>query len=91
MGLFHVIRESLLNVQRHSGSRRARVRMLRDQENVVLEVSDQGCGIPADRLSAHTGVGIRSMEERVKQAGGVFTLESNHQGTRVVVKVPIYA
>lgn len=95
MGLFQVIRESLLNIQRHSGSKRARIRLHREITRVSLEVSDEGRGIPEamrglGKKPSSLGVGIPSMEERVKQVGGSLHLESGVSGTCVRVTVPIH-
>lgn len=94
MGLFQVIRESLLNIQRHSGSKSARIRLQREITEVALEISDEGRGIPETmrrpgRNRSFFGVGIPSMEERIKQVGGSLRLESGISGTCVRVTVPV--
>src|SRR6266576_647494 len=45
MVLFRVVQESLTNVQRHSGSRRASVRLKRIKDQVILEIRDEGRGM----------------------------------------------
>ena len=96
IGLFRVIQESLINIQRHSGSRSAQIKMMRDAKKILLEVSDQGHGIcPAElrkkvTSGCYAGVGLPSMEERVKQVGGKLAIESSQRGTSVHVTVPIH-
>jgi PAS domain S-box-containing protein len=96
MGLFRVIQESLVNIQRHSGSRDAKITLIRDLGRIQLDVSDRGRGIPAEQLGPREalpqsmGVGIPSMEERVKQVGGWLELESSSAGTAVHVTVPLH-
>lgn len=95
LGLFRVIQESLVNIQRHSGSFTAKIVLSRDAENIVLEVSDTGRGISASHRKKNgtvplaVGVGIPSMEERVEQLGGQLSIDSSSRGTTVSVTVPL--
>jgi PAS domain S-box-containing protein len=95
MALFRVVQESLTNIQRHSGSRKAKIRIERDPGAITLEISDKGSGIPGNlgrqngKLSFGLGVGIPSMHERVKLIGGQLDIESGDSGTMVRVTIPV--
>ena len=96
--LFRVLQESLTNVHRHSGSTTANVRVRRTPEAVVLEVTDRGKGVPADVLEESArdwigtpGVGLRSMNHRVRQFGGKLELISTEAGTQLRATVPVKA
>jgi len=93
--LFRVLQESLVNVQRHSGSPVAEVRLERRDQQIVLEIVDRGRGAPADLLTtpdlslASLGVGVAGMQERLRQLGGVLQIDSAAgQGTTVRAVVP---
>jgi PAS domain S-box-containing protein len=92
--LFRVVQECLTNIQRHSGSLQAKVRIERDPGKITLEISDKGSGISGDQrgrngeLSLRLGVGIPSMRERVKLIGGRLEIESSSSGTTVRVTIP---
>jgi PAS domain S-box-containing protein len=94
LALFRVVQESLINIQRHSGSFRAKIRIERDPRKTTLEISDKGNGIPGnlrrqnEKLSFGPGVGIPSMHERVKLIGGQLDIESSSGGTTVRVTIP---
>ena len=94
MALFRVVQESLTNIQRHSGSRKAKIRIKRDQGMITLEISDKGSGIsgnPRRRKGESPfglGVGIPSMQERVKLIGGQLDIQSSGSGTTVRVRIP---
>lgn len=97
LALFRVFQESLTNLHRHSGSRVAHVRFHIAEKTAVLEIRDQGKGLP-DHLSQFTatslskvGVGIRGMYERMRQLGGEFSVASNGRGTTVRATVPLDA
>ena len=92
--LFRVMQESLINVQRHSGSPRAKIRIHRDS-NLTLEITDYGRGALANSQEGNEGtgfklgVGIPSMQERVSLIGGRFDIDSTSSGTTVRVTIPL--
>jgi PAS domain S-box-containing protein len=96
--LFRVLQESLTNVQRHSGSDTADVRLLQNNDTVVLELSDRGKGMTATELAGYgpdwtgsPGVGLRGMSERLQQIGGSLEIDSDGTGTQMRATVPIEA
>jgi PAS domain S-box-containing protein len=90
--LFRILQESLVNVRRHSGSPVAKVRLKRQDTQLILEVEDEGCGAPAGLLASHQsltlGVGVAGMQERVRQLGGRLEIDSPGHGTIVRALVP---
>lgn len=93
VALFRVLQESLENVRRHSGSKVASVRLVRQDDEVLLEIKDQGRGVPAELLTKSdpnvAGLGVPGMRERVRQLGGGLEIESGAGGTRVRAVVPL--
>ena len=93
LALFRVLQESLTNIHRHSGSKTANIQVLREPERVLVEVRDQGEGIPAEKLAQiqtkSSGVGIRGMRERLRQFNGEMIMDSTNLGTTVLIAVPI--
>ena len=91
--IFRVIQECLTNVHRHSGSPKAEVRLTRRHGCIHLEVSDEGKGIPLDKLDLNSpatlGVGFRGMRERIRQLGGTLQVHSTGKGTIVEATLPI--
>jgi two-component system NarL family sensor kinase len=89
IALFRVVQESLANIQRHSGSDSATIRLREDPPAVTLEIIDYGRGMklasngPAQPNVAHLGVGIPGMRERMAQLGGRLEIESGPAGTTV--------
>lgn len=91
--LFRIVQEALGNVLRHSGSKTARVSLEQVNEEMVLEIQDEGRGIGSESLDVsvpeRTGVGLSGMRERVSQLGGKFTVTSPGSGTVVRATVPV--
>ena len=69
--VFRVAQEALTNVARHSGSARASLTLSRDDEELVLEVTDEGEGIPAGQAP---GSGMKGMRERATLVGGTLEI-----------------
>jgi signal transduction histidine kinase len=92
LSLFRIVQECLTNIHRHSGSKTASIRIVRGDGALVLEVRDEGRGMPAERLleiqSRGSGVGIRGMRERILQLSGTMSIESGGSGTRIHVVIP---
>ena len=91
--IFRVVQESLTNVHRHSGSSSARIHLVCTESFVQFEISDRGKGVPPEKQrrmsTAKAGVGVRGMEERVRQFEGTLQIVSNSEGTKVVVTLPL--
>jgi PAS domain S-box-containing protein len=95
LALFRVLQEGLTNVHRHSGSPTAQVRLLVKDGMGVLEIHDNGKGIRPELLAEFCqewmgglGIGVRGMNERMRQLGGRLDLASNESGTTVTAMVP---
>jgi PAS domain S-box-containing protein len=95
LALFRVVQESLTNIQRHSQSHRATIQLDRSADEVKLEISDKGPGASHRELPGtpgspfRLGVGIPSMQERVRLIGGWLEIESSNGGTTVRATVPV--
>ena len=88
--LFRVAQEGLRNVRRHSGASRAEVRLDGAEQAISLSIVDKGKGFDSHALPARTGLGIRSMQERLRLLGGRFEIRSQPgEGTVIYVSVPL--
>jgi PAS domain S-box-containing protein len=89
--LFRVIQESLRNVYRHSGSRRARVRVSANARSMEARVEDEGHGFAgaSGRGKQKPGVGLQSMRGRLEIVGGTLDVHSGPHGTCVTARVAI--
>jgi signal transduction histidine kinase len=86
--LYRVAQEALHNTIKHAGASQVKVRLGRTAEVIILEIRDNGRGF--DPLGSFPGhLGLLSMQERVKDLGGVLSIESTPgQGTTIRARVP---
>jgi signal transduction histidine kinase len=96
LALFRVLQESLTNVHRHSGSSTAVVRLLSKNGAAVLQVIDEGKGTQpttgenrAQDWMGAFGVGLRGMNERMRQLGGDLQISATQEGTTVTATLPL--
>jgi PAS domain S-box-containing protein len=91
--VFRIAQEGLTNVHRHSGSSWASIRLVRSKDHIQLDITDKGVGFSRgssrDVREARVGVGVRGMEERVRQFGGLLRIDSGPTGTRVSAMIPL--
>lgn len=89
LAIFRVLQEGLTNVHRHSESTTAHVRLVVKEGTLILEVTDKGKGVPSEVLQSTQdavgtlGVGLRGMNERMRQLGGKMELVSTEAGTTI--------
>ena len=92
IAVFRAVQECLTNIHRHSGSSSCSVKVSREDGNLLVEVKDSGRGIPQAKqltLPASGGVGLRGMQERIRQIGGNMEIDSSPQGTIITARIPI--
>jgi len=88
--LYRITQEALRNVGKHSGARHATVSLLYANGRILLSIHDTGAGFDLAMIGAKKGLGIVSMEERVRLVGGTMTIRSaSGRGMRVMVEVAL--
>lgn len=79
--LVRIAREAIANAVRHGGARNVTVRLGSRRDNLLLRISDDGCGFGgANRGTAGTGLGMRTMRARAKSVGGRLVTRTRESG-----------
>jgi PAS domain S-box-containing protein len=87
--LYRIAQEALRNVAKHSDAASANVTLSTANGGIRLVISDQGVGYDYSQARAKGGLGLISMEERVRLLGGSFQVTTQPQkGTEVLVYIP---
>ena len=85
--LYRISQEALHNVVKHAAATFARVTLHYTDDQVCLEVSDDGVGFAAaQEYPGH--LGLKSMRERALSLGGTFDVQSSAGGTTLLARVP---
>jgi PAS domain S-box-containing protein len=84
--LFRVAQEALSNTLKHSGVKKGQLELFGDRGALHLCISDSGVGFDPQSVSTKGSLGLVSMQERVRAAGGRIAVESRpSSGTRISV------
>jgi PAS domain S-box-containing protein len=87
--LFRVLQEALHNSARHSGVKRVEVQLAKNSGHIDLIVSDSGKGFDIKAARQSQGLGVTSMQERVRLIGGTIVIDAKLlAGTTIHVCVP---
>lgn len=91
MNFYRILQESLNNILKHSRAKNVEVTLERDIHEVMLRITDDGCGFDANGMSANKkGMGLQNIIERVRMLGGKVRMDTAPaQGTSVMVTVPV--
>ena len=84
--LAFALREAVTNVVRHSGASRCTLNLFASEEEVKLEIKDDGCGADLSK-----GSGLKGMRERAAALGGRLecrTGENNGEGALLRISLP---
>lgn len=92
--LYRAAHELLANVVKHANAQSVRIRTESREGRVVLTVADDGMGFDPEAETAprrsRDGYGLFSLRERIRHAGGSFTIDSSPgRGCRVVLSLPV--
>jgi PAS domain S-box-containing protein len=88
--LFRVLQEALRNSLKHSGANQFKAELWGTPDEIHLAVSDSGSGFDTEAARESPGLGLISMQERLKLMKGTFVMESQPmRGTTIHVCVPL--
>jgi two-component system sensor histidine kinase UhpB len=87
LAAYRIVQESLTNITRHANARRMTLSVIREKEELVIKVEDDGVGFDSIDFG---GYGLAGMRERVEGLGGSFRLAAAlGEGTKISVRLPI--
>jgi signal transduction histidine kinase len=88
--LYRVAQEALRNVVKHAKAETARVSLLRDNGRLAMRVADDGVGFDSRSPRRSRGLGLISLDERVRILNGTFGIDSSpSRGATVSVSLPV--
>ncbi|MDP9082608.1 MAG: CHASE3 domain-containing protein [Pseudomonadota bacterium] len=90
IALFRIAQEAFTNILKHSGAKSMDITLAIDDDAVVMRISDDGRGIPADESTSIGSHGFASMRHRVRALGGLLDVKCppSGGGTALLVRIP---
>ncbi|MBG9547988.1 PAS domain S-box protein [Cytobacillus firmus] len=86
--IYRIIQEALTNIRKYAETDEAAVTIRQMEEEIRIVIEDKGKGFNVNEVSR--GVGLFSMEERAKAAGGSLNVYSEeNKGTKIILEIPI--
>ena len=90
LSLFRVVQEALRNATKHSGVKRFEVRLWGSRGEIHISISDLGAGFNTETAMKSTGLGLTSMQERLRLVHGEISIKSQPGGgTTIHARVPL--
>jgi signal transduction histidine kinase len=89
---FRILQEALTNVARHASATHVDVRLRQQNNDLTLEITDNGRGITQRRIADVRSLGLLGMQERAHQLGGEirFAAQGLHgRGTTITLCLPL--
>jgi signal transduction histidine kinase len=87
--VFHITREGLMNALKHAQASDMWIRVLEEDDDIVLQLEDNGRGFNTNLPGPEGHFGMAMMRDRAKVGGGSFEVESEvGKGTTITVRFP---
>lgn len=88
LAMFRIIQEALTNVLRHSKADKVSIELITSPE-FLLTISDNGIGIPAEKIESGKSFGLIGMRQRIAQCGGNIEFKGEPgKGSTIFVQIP---
>jgi len=88
--LYRIVQEALRNVAKHAGKTSVKIRLFGGSKQLSLIIRDHGVGFDIHSGQHKGGLGLISMQERVRLVRGEFSLETQPgRGVNVMIRVPL--
>jgi len=88
---FRVLQEALHNAVKYSGANRIDVKLRENSNEVHLIIHDSGTGFDVEAAMQGNGLGLTSMQERIRLLNGIISIQSRSGGTTIHARVPFSA
>jgi PAS domain S-box-containing protein len=90
LSLFRILQEALHNAAKHGKARKVEVKLWGTPDEICLLVADFGAGFDLEAARKGPGLGLVSMQERVRMMNGTLTIETHPGlGTAIRIHVPV--
>lgn len=89
--LFRIIQELCTNIIKHSEADEVNIYLTQhNPESINIIIEDNGKGFDYQSVTKKDGIGLKTIEQKVEQMGGSFTVDSIiSKGTTIIIDLPL--
>lgn len=88
--LFRIIQESMSNILKHAEATQVSIQLIRHEQEINLLIEDNGKGFTPSIALVQSGLGLKNIQNRLKEVGGEVDFDSQPgRGTTVNVRLPL--
>jgi signal transduction histidine kinase len=87
--IVRIVQESFTNIIKHTEASEIRVSTRSNQNQVVVTISDNGCGFDVSNLANHHGRGLSNQKSRADSIGVDIQWQSDKNGTTLTLLLPV--
>ncbi|MBN1199491.1 MAG: sensor histidine kinase [Bacteroidales bacterium] len=89
--IFRIAQEALNNIVKHAGAKRVELFLIRQREEVLFKIRDDGKGFNLQEIKSGSGHGMNNMRERVNLLNGSIEIDSHvNAGTQITINIPLF-
>jgi len=90
IALLRIIQEAITNIIKHAKAKNIGILIYEEDENLFLTINDDGIGLDQKKPEkGRSTIGLQSIRRRVQYLNGEIKINSNTQGTEIIVSIPI--
>ncbi len=88
--LYRIFQESMTNVIRHSFASKVNISFVKEENQLIMKIRDNGIGIAQSEIDNNNSFGIFGMKERVRELKGAIKIKGQKgKGTLVTIVIPL--
>lgn len=90
IALLRIIQEAITNIIKHAKAKNVGILIYEEDDNLFLTINDDGIGLDEKKAnSAGSAIGLKSIRRRVQYLNGEIKINSNTEGTEIIVSIPL--
>lgn len=90
IALLRIIQEAITNIIKHAKAKNVGILIYEEEDNLLLTINDDGVGLGEKKADiGGSTIGLQSIRRRVQYLNGEIQINSNTQGTEIIVSIPL--
>ena len=88
--IYRIVQEALNNIIKHADAKEVIIQLIKEADKINITVEDDGKGFNVSEAMEKNGMGMRSLDSRVKYLNGELNIHSEiGKGTTIEIEIPV--